>query len=163
MVPRGRRPRLNDNTPIETFSEQACHYCRHWHKVPTGKGECRRNPPKATPRKTSDGDGAAWVITAADDWCGEFSTPPDNMETCALTFAEPVTESPTKLLTEKEAAYFLGVSLAFLRESRCYGSRHNRASAPKFVKAGRMVRYDMNDLLEWVERHKHEPVHYPKW
>jgi len=62
----------------------------------------------------------------------------------------------TRLLTEPEAASYLGVSRQFLRKSRIHGSRENHADAPPFIRAGRMIRYDIHDLDGWISAHKEE-------
>jgi excisionase family DNA binding protein len=54
-----------------------------------------------------------------------------------------------KLLTTDEAAEFLGVSAGTLAVWRCLA----RYRLP-FVKIGRNVRYDENDLLAWMESRK---------
>jgi predicted DNA-binding transcriptional regulator AlpA len=59
--------------------------------------------------------------------------------------------SPRRLLKEREAARFLGLSCGFLRASRL---RVPRCSGPPFVRVGRAVRYDIRDLEEWVQQHR---------
>jgi hypothetical protein len=61
------------------------------------------------------------------------------------------------MLNEIEAAAVLGVSVSFLRKSRCEGCRkatletlNNEENAPPFVKLGGRVKYPSNDLREWV-------------
>ena len=55
------------------------------------------------------------------------------------------------LLDEKQAATITGVSLAFLRLSRCEGQRGNRTPGPQFVKLNGSVRYKKSELRRWVE------------
>lgn len=63
--------------------------------------------------------------------------------------------SDRRLLTEEEAARYLGVSRGFLRISRMDGNRRKRTPAPPFVKIGtRGIRYDLIDLDEWIDAHK---------
>lgn len=54
-------------------------------------------------------------------------------------------------LTEAEAAMYLSVSRSFLRQDRMYGHRLGRAAGPKWLKAGRMIRYRVVDLDAWLE------------
>jgi predicted DNA-binding transcriptional regulator AlpA len=61
------------------------------------------------------------------------------------------------LLNEKEAAIALGVSVSFLRKSRCEGCKkvtletvNDEESAPPFVKIGGRVKYPTSDLREWA-------------
>jgi predicted DNA-binding transcriptional regulator AlpA len=50
-----------------------------------------------------------------------------------------------RLLTPKEAAQFLRLSLSWLAKSRM------RGDGPPFVKPGRAVRYRESDLLQWLK------------
>ena len=62
------------------------------------------------------------------------------------------------LLDEKKAAGLLGVSLSYLRKSRCEGTIRDCTAAPKFVNVGNRVYYRRNDLMAWVENltsHEH--------
>lgn len=54
------------------------------------------------------------------------------------------------LLSEKEAAVLLGVSLSFLRKSRSEGARKGRTEAPRFVRVGGRCLYRRADLEDWV-------------
>gem|GEM_PF-1303626 len=54
------------------------------------------------------------------------------------------------LLTEIEAAKFLGVSVSYLRKSRCEGTRKQKTPAPPFVRVGRSIFYRLADLIVWV-------------
>lgn len=58
-------------------------------------------------------------------------------------------ERPT-LLTEAEAAVYIGMSPAYLRMDRCRGHVGNRTPGPAWMKLGRAVRYDMRDLNAWL-------------
>lgn len=61
-------------------------------------------------------------------------------------------------LTEAEAAAYLRVSRSFLRQSRMNGSRKGHAPPPPYSKIGRMVRYQVKDLDEWLESHRQAEV-----
>jgi hypothetical protein len=61
-----------------------------------------------------------------------------------------------RLLKEGDAAIFLGVSRIFLRRGRSEGQRQNRAAPPPFIRAGRMIRYDLTDLERWIETHRQD-------
>lgn len=58
------------------------------------------------------------------------------------------------VLSEKEAAHYIGMSLSYLRQDRCYGATGQRAPGPDFIKIGRTVRYHVNDLDQWLFSHK---------
>jgi len=56
-----------------------------------------------------------------------------------------------KAVKEHDAAAYIGMSVAYLRQSRMQGNRHNHTSAPPFVKAGKAVIYRVADLDAWLE------------
>lgn len=62
-----------------------------------------------------------------------------------------------KTLKEKDAAAYIGMSVPFLRQSRCDGNRPNRTPAPPYVKIGRAVRYRTEDLDSWLEANLRHP------
>ena len=61
-----------------------------------------------------------------------------------------------RLLTEKQAAPYIGMSRSFLRQSRMNGKRRNRTPGPPFLKIGRQVLYLADDLDAWLLEHRHE-------
>jgi excisionase family DNA binding protein len=52
-----------------------------------------------------------------------------------------------QLLTEKEAARYIGMSRSFLARARMIGDKN----APSFLKLGRAIRYRITDLNAWLE------------
>ncbi len=64
-------------------------------------------------------------------------------------------------LTEVEAAEYLRVSRSFLRQSRMNGDRVGHAPGPRFAKCGRMIRYPIRLLDEYLEQHIVEPKPAP--
>jgi predicted DNA-binding transcriptional regulator AlpA len=61
------------------------------------------------------------------------------------------------MLDETKAAAVLGMSVSFLRKSRCEGCKkvtletaNDEESAPPFVKIGGRVKYPTSDLREWA-------------
>jgi len=56
----------------------------------------------------------------------------------------------SRVLTDKEAAYYIGMSQSWLRQARCQG----RKDAPPFIKIGRSVRYLVEDLDSWLQQHR---------
>jgi hypothetical protein len=58
---------------------------------------------------------------------------------------------PRRLVKEREAAEFLGLSCGFLRASRL---QNPRCGGPPFIRVGRSVRYDLRDLEDWVREHR---------
>jgi predicted DNA-binding transcriptional regulator AlpA len=63
------------------------------------------------------------------------------------------TPYPSRVLTEAEAALFIGMSSAWLKKSRTQRFR-SVTDAPSFVRAGaKRVVYRIEDLKAWQERH----------
>ena len=60
------------------------------------------------------------------------------------------------LLTEKQAAPYIGMSRSFLRQSRMNGKRLNMTPGPPFLKIGRKVLYLADDLDTWLLAHRRE-------
>lgn len=56
-----------------------------------------------------------------------------------------------RVLTEREAARYIGMSRSFLAQSRMDGNRDKRTPAPPFIKIGRSVRYLREDLDAWLD------------
>ncbi len=61
-----------------------------------------------------------------------------------------------RLLTEKQAAPYIGMSRSFLRQSRMNGKRETRTPGPPYLKIGRKVLYLAEDLDAWLLEHRHE-------
>lgn len=59
-----------------------------------------------------------------------------------------------KVVNEKEAAAYIGMSLSYLQHDRCYGAEKGKMPGPAFVKLGRSVRYLITDLDQWITQHK---------
>jgi predicted DNA-binding transcriptional regulator AlpA len=53
------------------------------------------------------------------------------------------------LLTDKEVADILKVSLSYLRKGRCTGALRNSIPPPKHIKVGRSVRYTWAEIFRW--------------
>jgi predicted DNA-binding transcriptional regulator AlpA len=52
---------------------------------------------------------------------------------------------PERLLTPKDAAHFLRMSLSWLAKARM------RGDGPTFIKVGRSIRYAETALIQWVK------------
>ena len=59
-----------------------------------------------------------------------------------------------QLLSEAEASFYLGVSRPFLAKSRMDGDIPGRTPGPPFLKIGRMIRYHIDDLNEWIASYR---------
>ncbi len=57
------------------------------------------------------------------------------------------------ILTEKEAAIYIGMSRSFLSQDRMNGYREGRTKGPDFMKIGRSVRYRRDVLDAWLGQH----------
>lgn len=76
--------------------------------------------------------------------------------------AMPVEVPEDRLLKERDAARFLGVSRSFLANSRCLGTRETGQDAPPFIRIGRGgIRYSLADLRAWVDAHRERPRPFP--
>lgn len=56
-----------------------------------------------------------------------------------------------EVLTEGDAAKYIGMSRSFLNADRSNGHRKKRTKGPAFLKLGRSIRYRKNDLDEWLK------------
>ena len=64
-----------------------------------------------------------------------------------------VTETtPSKVLTEADAANYIRMSRSFLRQARMDGHRAGRTPGPRYLKIGRAVRYVISDLDRWLDQ-----------
>lgn len=61
-----------------------------------------------------------------------------------------------RLLTDPEAATYIGMSISFLRQGRMEGRRANRSPGPPFIKMGKSIRYDLQDLDAWLAANRCE-------
>lgn len=59
-----------------------------------------------------------------------------------------------EILTESEAAKYIGMSSSFLNADRSNGHRKKRTKGPAFIKLGRSVRYRKDDLDEWLRQNR---------
>lgn len=59
----------------------------------------------------------------------------------------------TELMTEREAAEFLSVTLSCLRKWRA------RRVGPRHFKLERMIRYRLSDVVEWLDEHRSDDHH----
>ncbi|MGE3843149.1 MAG: DNA-binding protein [Vicinamibacterales bacterium] len=73
----------------------------------------------------------------------------------------PHESTPTGLISEVEAATYIGMSVSFLRQCRWGGpavGTSKRAktarSGPAFYKYGRAIRYAIADLDAWIAQHR---------
>jgi hypothetical protein len=55
------------------------------------------------------------------------------------------------LLTDIEAAVYIGLSAAFLRKGRCCGVLGNATPPPPYLRLGRAIRYRRSDLDRWLD------------
>lgn len=59
-----------------------------------------------------------------------------------------------RLMTQADAAKYMGVSSSFLATDRMNGFREKRTKAPNPIRFGRKVMYDLEDLNEWIDANK---------
>jgi len=65
-------------------------------------------------------------------------------------------------LTEAEAAHYLSVSRSFLRHSRSRGETLQNAPYPPYIKQGRMIRYLIEDLDQFLDELREPSVQRDK-
>lgn len=71
------------------------------------------------------------------------------------TEASKVTTVERRLLREREACVYLGVSRSFLARARCEGSTGNRTPGPPFIRlSDSAIRYALEDLNDWIQAHR---------
>jgi hypothetical protein len=59
-----------------------------------------------------------------------------------------------EVLTEIDAAKYIGMSRSFLRQDRMNGFRERRTRGPVFIRIGRQIRYHLDDLDAWLDEHR---------
>ena len=65
------------------------------------------------------------------------------------------TSNTEKLVSEKDAAAFLKLSLSTLQQLRLYEHRRPKGMPiPPHIKIGRSIRYRLSDLVKWAEGFK---------
>jgi predicted DNA-binding transcriptional regulator AlpA len=70
----------------------------------------------------------------------------------SLATSEPSPAVPARVLNERDAAYYIGMSVSFLRQARMDGDRKNRSPGPPWVQLGsRRIGYLIDDLNAWLE------------
>ncbi len=70
--------------------------------------------------------------------------------------SQQATPIKPRLLTDPETATYLGVSISFLRQGRMEGRRANRSPGPPYIKIGKAIRYDLQDLDAWLAANRRE-------
>lgn len=58
------------------------------------------------------------------------------------------------VLTEIEAAKYIGMSRSFLSQDRMNGYRDGRTQGPDYMKLGRAIRYHKDDLDKWLLKNR---------
>ena len=69
----------------------------------------------------------------------------------------PAPQTTRRMFTEAEAAAYLSVTPAYLRQTRMKEPPPNLTPGPTFYKLGRKVRYKVEDLDRWLEARRVEP------
>lgn len=63
-------------------------------------------------------------------------------------------DQSSNVLTEKDAAKYIGMSRSFLRQDRMNGFRKRRTNGPVFIRVGRNIRYHLADLDAWLDERR---------
>lgn len=59
-----------------------------------------------------------------------------------------------RLLNTKETAQYLGLSESLLRQGRMHEQKKNLCLTPSYIKMGKTVRYDLNDLEAFIQKNR---------
>lgn len=59
-----------------------------------------------------------------------------------------------EILTEDQAAKYIGMSRSYLNADRSHGPRIKRTKGPVFMKIGKAVRYKKEDLDAWLQQNR---------
>lgn len=59
-----------------------------------------------------------------------------------------------RVMCEKEAASYIGMSLSYLQHDRCHGVTGNKTQGPTFIRVGRSIRYLKSDLDDWLLKNR---------
>jgi len=65
-------------------------------------------------------------------------------------------EITPRVVSEEDAARYLGISQSSLRKGRMAGRQAAQMSSPPFIKMGRRVGYLLEDLDNWLRQSRHE-------
>ena len=57
------------------------------------------------------------------------------------------------IMSEKEAAEYIGMSTSYLQKDRMNGILPNRVPGPRYAKVGRRIMYLRDDLDAWLHSH----------
>lgn len=64
-------------------------------------------------------------------------------------------DDDTRMLSEREAARYIGMSMSFLAKDRSNGYRYGITQGPEFVRSGRRtIRYRITDLDAWIMKNR---------
>lgn len=66
--------------------------------------------------------------------------------------SEVTQHTSIRSLDEHDAAAYVGLAPATLRQARCYGKRDSHTPVPKHIKIGRAVRYLKEDLDAFLDK-----------
>ena len=64
-----------------------------------------------------------------------------------------INNNQSRVLHEREAAGYIGMSVSFLQKDRMNGRLEGRTPGPRYAKLGKRVVYFREDLDAWLEAH----------
>ena len=62
-------------------------------------------------------------------------------------------EQQSRVLNERAAAHYIGMSVSYLQKDRMNGILQNRMPGPRYAKLGKRVVYLKEDLDMWLQQH----------
>jgi hypothetical protein len=87
--------------------------------------------------------------TTADNLSATNSLPTNTTENTALQ------DDESRMLSERDAARYIGMSMSFLAKDRSNGYRYGITHGPEFVRSGRRtIRYRIEDLDAWIMKNR---------
>lgn len=79
---------------------------------------------------------------------------PNQPRQTPMSNAETPAPIQPRLINEKDAARYIGMSESFLRKGRMEGKRQGKTPPPPYLRLGRSIKYRLEDLDQWLEARK---------
>lgn len=79
---------------------------------------------------------------------------PNQPRPTPMSNAETPAPIQPRLINEKDAARYIGMSESFLRKGRMEGKRQGKTPPPPYLRLGRSIKYRLEDLDQWLEARK---------
>ena len=77
-----------------------------------------------------------------------------NLLVVGQSMSNKIIPDKIEVISERDAAQYIGMSQSFLRQDRMNGFRKKRTKGPVFIRIGRNIRYHISDLDAWLDDNK---------